>query len=199
MGRPENRCLTCGHNWSPRGHDLARRCPDCGSRDVQLKPGASASGVCGCLLLAVLALLAVRAWSPSSPATPGPVTPAPTTNHTDDPGSAASAEVPANACVFVLTNGRRIPGTVASEDSDEYVVKIPGGAMRLPKDSVADIESASAGDFLRVNFGAPETSPDVESPGGLEGPPSGSKTVHVNGYRRRDGTYVHGYDRRPSR
>lgn len=32
--RPQNICLDCNHPFSPRGHDLSRRCPDCGSRNI---------------------------------------------------------------------------------------------------------------------------------------------------------------------
>jgi len=32
--RPRNKCRQCGYTWAPRGHDLSRRCPGCGSGDV---------------------------------------------------------------------------------------------------------------------------------------------------------------------
>lgn len=34
MSRPNNRCESCGYEWSPRGHDVSSRCPSCGSPKV---------------------------------------------------------------------------------------------------------------------------------------------------------------------
>jgi hypothetical protein len=36
--RPLNQCRTCGYTWHPRGHNLSRVCPACGSGDVQVHP-----------------------------------------------------------------------------------------------------------------------------------------------------------------
>ena len=32
--QPLNTCQACEHTWHPRGHSLARRCPECGSTKV---------------------------------------------------------------------------------------------------------------------------------------------------------------------
>lgn len=34
--RPQNACRRCGYTWYPRGKDVSRSCPGCGSRDVEL-------------------------------------------------------------------------------------------------------------------------------------------------------------------
>ena len=33
--RPENICHSCNYEWHPRGHDLSRKCPSCGSTHVE--------------------------------------------------------------------------------------------------------------------------------------------------------------------
>jgi hypothetical protein len=35
--RPLNGCGDCGHSWFPKGSDLSRRCPGCGSGKVGIK------------------------------------------------------------------------------------------------------------------------------------------------------------------
>ena len=66
--RPLNYCSSCGHSWFPRGHDLARKCPACGS-DLVDGPAsnepASDPWVLPVLLLVLLGpvLLVVLAWS----------------------------------------------------------------------------------------------------------------------------------------
>jgi hypothetical protein len=52
--RLRNKCATCGYSWSPRGHHLSRKCPNCGSTDVKIAP--SVSGCAGLAALAVLIL-----------------------------------------------------------------------------------------------------------------------------------------------
>lgn len=47
-----NRCVKCGSTWFPRGFDVSRKCPNCGSVEVDLT---------GRFYLAVLILLAVAA------------------------------------------------------------------------------------------------------------------------------------------
>src|ERR1700733_10023683 len=34
--RPENICRSCDYTWSPRGHNISRRCPHCGSSAVEV-------------------------------------------------------------------------------------------------------------------------------------------------------------------
>lgn len=41
--RPGNRCNDCQHEWAPRGHNLARRCPECKSTNIEIiRPSALA-------------------------------------------------------------------------------------------------------------------------------------------------------------
>ncbi|MEP6668134.1 MAG: hypothetical protein ABJF10_03220 [Chthoniobacter sp.] len=71
-----NRCQNCGHAWFPRGFDLSRKCPNCGSVDVDFT---------GRIYLGILAVIAIAAgifWASDRPhktakniATPPPVTP----------------------------------------------------------------------------------------------------------------------------
>jgi hypothetical protein len=51
--RPLNQCRRCGRTWYPRGANLSRQCPACGSGDVELP-------IMGCLrALAVLVVLPI--------------------------------------------------------------------------------------------------------------------------------------------
>lgn len=34
--RSQNKCRDCGYTWYPRGKNLSRACPDCGSREVRI-------------------------------------------------------------------------------------------------------------------------------------------------------------------
>ena len=34
--RPPNLCEDCGYQWYPRGHNVARHCPECHSPNVRL-------------------------------------------------------------------------------------------------------------------------------------------------------------------
>src|SRR5579862_8302901 len=59
-----NRCENCGHTWFPQGFDLSRRCPNCGSTDVDFT---------GRLYLAMLVLMAIAAgvlWATDRPHKP---------------------------------------------------------------------------------------------------------------------------------
>lgn len=42
--RPQNGCGACGYSWFPKGMDVSRRCPNCGSTSVSAYPGALAIG-----------------------------------------------------------------------------------------------------------------------------------------------------------
>jgi hypothetical protein len=56
-----NRCKSCGGTWFPRGFDLSRKCPHCGSVDVDFT---------GRIYLGMLALIAVAAgifWATDRP------------------------------------------------------------------------------------------------------------------------------------
>jgi hypothetical protein len=56
-----NRCQNCGHAWFPQGFDLSRKCPNCGSVDVDFT---------GRLYLAMLVLIAIAAgvfWATDRP------------------------------------------------------------------------------------------------------------------------------------
>jgi hypothetical protein len=58
--RPQNICKFCGYTWFPRGKNLSRWCPYCGSRhtDIDLSDLYLGCGmiVAGLLLLGVLML-----------------------------------------------------------------------------------------------------------------------------------------------
>lgn len=51
--RPRNVCRDCGYGWYPRGNNVARRCPNCGSGRVRLS-------YAGCV--ATLAVIAMVSW-----------------------------------------------------------------------------------------------------------------------------------------
>src|SRR4051812_2960521 len=51
--RPANRCSSCGHTWHPRGHNLSRRCPECGKSSVSKAGGI---GILGIIFLIFVAL-----------------------------------------------------------------------------------------------------------------------------------------------
>jgi hypothetical protein len=56
-----NRCQNCGHTWFPQGFDFSRKCPNCGSADVDFT---------GRLYLAMLILIAISAgifWATDRP------------------------------------------------------------------------------------------------------------------------------------
>ncbi len=36
--RPQNRCAQCEDTWYPRGRDLSKKCPTCGSDRVEIVP-----------------------------------------------------------------------------------------------------------------------------------------------------------------
>lgn len=75
--RPLNKCFDCKWQWHPKGHDLSRCCPHCGSRRVALassfwpppqpaaqshtakaaEPGATPQALLGCLGIATAAFL----------------------------------------------------------------------------------------------------------------------------------------------
>lgn len=55
--RPLNECKDCKHTWHPRGHNLSRRCPNCGSRAVAIST-LPAAGVLG-IVVVVLVLAAI--------------------------------------------------------------------------------------------------------------------------------------------
>jgi hypothetical protein len=46
--RPQNVCKQCRYTWHPRGKDLSRRCPNCGSNDIRFGCGG-----CGCALIVI--------------------------------------------------------------------------------------------------------------------------------------------------
>lgn len=56
-----NRCQNCGRSWFPRGFDLSRKCPDCGSVDVEFT-GRIYLGI-----LAIFAALAGILWATDVP------------------------------------------------------------------------------------------------------------------------------------
>ena len=60
--RPGNYCKRCGYQWSPRGHNVSRACPNCGSRQVAV-PSAGLLG----LVVICLALWFVYSFKDQSP------------------------------------------------------------------------------------------------------------------------------------
>jgi hypothetical protein len=59
--RSLNRCKSCGDTWYPKGRDLSRKCPNCGSTDI-----AYAGGGCGAILFLLILVAVVFAVFPRS-------------------------------------------------------------------------------------------------------------------------------------
>src|SRR3569832_558642 len=66
--RPGHECFGCGHEWSPRGHDRAARCPECKSTSINVvrepalrpPPATAVPLVLGCgLIVLVLGCVAI--------------------------------------------------------------------------------------------------------------------------------------------
>ena len=34
--RPKNKCGDCGNTWYPKGRDVSKKCPECGSENVKM-------------------------------------------------------------------------------------------------------------------------------------------------------------------
>lgn len=56
--RPLNVCNSCGYTWYPRGSDLSRCCPNCGSADVVISPIYLIGLVAGVIVLGVVGFVA---------------------------------------------------------------------------------------------------------------------------------------------
>lgn len=48
--RPQNKCGSCGYTWYPKGSNLSRKCPSCGSNKTQ-KVGLGVIGILLCLII----------------------------------------------------------------------------------------------------------------------------------------------------
>jgi hypothetical protein len=57
--RPKNKCKDCGYTWYPRGKNLSRSCPECGSRNTTIALGCREG--CGCLILIVVGFFVLSA------------------------------------------------------------------------------------------------------------------------------------------
>lgn len=57
--RSKNKCKSCGYTWYPKGKNLSRKCPDCGSREVTYSSG----GCCGLIILLALIFGAISVFS----------------------------------------------------------------------------------------------------------------------------------------
>src|SRR5262249_54590086 len=68
--RSLNKCNSCGDTWYPRGRDLSRRCPSCGSGNVVYAPflfDFSGTGGSGCAsVFGAVFLMVGLAWCASS-------------------------------------------------------------------------------------------------------------------------------------
>jgi hypothetical protein len=71
--RPKNICESCRYTWYPKGNDLARQCPSCGSEDTGFAPEPPPRsdppparipwvGICGCVVCFALSLVIVT-WT----------------------------------------------------------------------------------------------------------------------------------------
>lgn len=56
--RPQNRCSECGYTWYPRGKNLSRWCPYCGSRNTDFDFSDLYTG-CGMIVLGIFLLVIV--------------------------------------------------------------------------------------------------------------------------------------------
>lgn len=78
--RSQNKCGDCGDTWYPRGRDLSRQCPSCGSGNIGYAPvflGGCGTAL-GSLALVFFLFGSVIAWcGPSTSSTPAPQPPRP--------------------------------------------------------------------------------------------------------------------------
>ncbi len=57
LRRPQNACKHCGWTWSPRGHNVSRRCPECGSPEVEIVNQGTPIALVGCAAILVVAFV----------------------------------------------------------------------------------------------------------------------------------------------
>lgn len=61
--RPQNLCKNCKYTWYPKGRNVSAKCPQCGSRDVQIAP-TYGMGCCLVFVVGFFALAIIAKFSP---------------------------------------------------------------------------------------------------------------------------------------
>lgn len=108
MPRPLNECRDCGATWYPRYRNLSRRCPDCGSRDVDIAdeefdvaPRKKSSGFTTLLAIITTPLLFIPCCGGCGPVPTATDAPSPiaSVGRQAVPANSPLASLPANATI----------------------------------------------------------------------------------------------------